>query len=174
MADKQSVCNNGKNCAFFGWHIWIIWRWTITFILQYNSVILLKKCFGGNFSFYLIFSSIIINMPDMVVGVYIRWGTEIHCTLKKKLLLYATTIKIHPSNWAMISGELEVLEDSQMTTILCLNWLWEELIKLKVSIPCWKCTTTTVRRIQAHTSVTDSVIWIPHIQCCCGFRDWLR
>ena len=77
-------------------------------------------------------------------------------------------------NRAMISGELEVLEDSQMTTILCLNWLWEELIKLKVSIHCWKCTTTTVRRIQAHTSVTDSVIWIPHIQCCCGFRDWLR
>ena len=101
--------------------------------------------------FYLLFYflSTSITIPDMVVGMYIKCGTEIHCAViiissslcnhKQDGTYEHMFISVAISRWMRMSRQLRVLEDPHLITMLSSNGPWKGLIKLEISIPYCKC-----------------------------------
>ena len=77
--------SNGYNSTVFGWYIWILWKSSITFILQRKRAIMMGECVRGSFSYPFTFPLTSTTMPNMAADIFVRWETEILYTVATRL-----------------------------------------------------------------------------------------
>ena len=77
--------SNGYNSTVFGWYIWILWKSSITFILQLKRAIMMGECVRGSFSYPFTFPLTSTTMPNMAADIFVRWETEILYTVATRL-----------------------------------------------------------------------------------------
>ena len=129
----------------------ILWRSSITSILQCKRAILIGECVRGSFSCPFTFPPTSTTMPDMAAGMCIKWETEIHYTVATRSFSlfdrkHDTTskqllISKENNHWIRMPKSKAVLEDSLLTMMQSLSGHWEGLTKSEIYIPYCKCAT---------------------------------
>ena len=77
--------SNGYKSTVFGWYIGILWRSSITFILQRKRAIMMGEYVRGSSSYPFTFPLTSTTMPNMAAGIFTRWETKIHYTVATRL-----------------------------------------------------------------------------------------
>ena len=143
MIYKQRVRDGQMGITPQFWMIYLIlWRSSITSILQCKRAILIGECVRGSSSCRFTFPPTSTTMSDMAAGMCIKWETEIHYTVaprssslfdrKHDTTSKQLLISEENNHWIRMPKPKAVLEDSVLTMMQSLSGRWEGLTKSEI------------------------------------------